>query len=260
MNQNDHISPLAKKGDSLESLTIILKAQQFAKETCRLKYNEDSPKILSRNIPDVLEEEINDNNELIVDPIACACEIDETDGEMIECTDCTAWSHMHCYGFFSSSESTVPGYFSCYSCQSSQFQLPPKDKLKKIATIRRCVSTIWTEGLESVEWISRRLGVTLDDAKKVCKKLEKDGIIKKNLKRNSGADFKILKCNRSELQFKWWMSDLPLNDEECLKDWDEKVNDERVVNLKDTIEEVEDNLVKKHEDLKRFQSPVSHIN
>lgn len=76
---------------------------------------------------------------------------------MILCEECKTWQHTPCAGYCTNKDKRIPEKYACYNCT---FKGKGKllRNLQELASFRRAISVVYSEGLESIKWLSRRLG------------------------------------------------------------------------------------------------------
>lgn len=79
---------------------------------------------------------------------------------MILCDDCSKWQHTPCAGFYTNRDKRIPEKYICYSCQYRGNGKLLKS-LQDLSSIRRAISVVYSEGLQSIKWLSKRLGTTI---------------------------------------------------------------------------------------------------
>lgn len=116
----------------------------------------------------------NSNEEGI--KIACLCRGKNQEVDMILCETCFSWMHTPCAGFFNNRDKRIPNKYTCLRCT-----IRPKAKLmiqlQNLARIRRAISIIYSEGIQSIALFSERLGLSWQPVIKVIRRLENEQLI-----------------------------------------------------------------------------------
>lgn len=76
---------------------------------------------------------------------------------MIQCDRCELWLHTPCAGFCTNKDKRIPERFVCHNCEFRDNKKLLRN-LQDLASLRRAISVIYSEGLESISWFSKRLG------------------------------------------------------------------------------------------------------
>lgn len=79
---------------------------------------------------------------------------------MILCDQCKTWQHTPCAGYCTNRDKRIPEHYICNSCQYGKNKKLLKN-LQELASFRRAISVVYTEGLESIGWLSKRLGTPI---------------------------------------------------------------------------------------------------
>ncbi|KAJ3104458.1 HORMA domain-containing protein 1 [Phlyctochytrium planicorne] len=155
--------------------------------------------------------------------VSCPCKANDVDGDMVLCHRCKTWGHAVCFGFIDANDKRLPEHHFCYGCHNeievSEGKRPMcnLDEASEVAIFRRALSIAWTEGVQSISWLSTRLTIPLSEAKKVAGRLEKEGILtqqkpKRGGKKKAGKQtspahaFEVLKTVRARGIYSSWMS------------------------------------------------------
>lgn len=131
-----------------------------------------------------IDESINNNSNPINDVsnygnsniIECACTINTNEKDMILCKLCMKWSHVVCYGYFSSKDKRIPLDFKCYFCSGEIDHF-----IRDSCIYRRVLWIVFNEEPELTDlYFCERLQLTKNFSKKLVCKLRKDKIVKSN--------------------------------------------------------------------------------
>ena len=80
---------------------------------------------------------------------------------MIYCEKCETWQHTPCAGYCTNKDKRIPEKYTCYRCEFGRNKKLLKN-LQELASFRRAISVVYSEGLESISWLSKRLGTAPD--------------------------------------------------------------------------------------------------
>ncbi|KDN50849.1 hypothetical protein K437DRAFT_255021 [Tilletiaria anomala UBC 951] len=120
----------------------------------------------------------------------CACEDDDDDGLMIQCSSCSVWVHATCYGFRDTAN--VPDDFLCYADRIKA--LPPVaspahiegndliEDLQWLALKRRALHLMYITDRawpDSVQKLAQKIGANIRMATKIRNELEQEGFLRK---------------------------------------------------------------------------------
>ncbi len=108
--------------------------------------------------------------------VRCSCGEDVPDLDMILCDGCQTWGHTPCAGYCSNRDQRIPPTHLCFACEFSG-----KKKLLSnvgaLSSFRRAISVVYSEGLPSISWLSRRLSCGIRKATTLIRRLEGEGFI-----------------------------------------------------------------------------------
>lgn len=107
---------------------------------------------------------------------------------------CVSWQHTPCAGYYTNKDKRIPEKYVCYSCQHRGNKKLLKN-LQELASLRRAISVVYSEGLEGITWLSKRLGIPNDydmlimylcmldcgvaKASKLIRRMESEGLVTK---------------------------------------------------------------------------------
>lgn len=78
---------------------------------------------------------------------------------MIQCDTCSSWQHTPCAGYYTNMDKRIPERYTCYGCKHRGNSKLLRN-LQDLAAFRRAISVVYSEGLDSIQWLSRRLSTT----------------------------------------------------------------------------------------------------
>ncbi|OCL02733.1 hypothetical protein AOQ84DRAFT_348717 [Glonium stellatum] len=111
------------------------------------------------------------------DIVVCQCGWNEEEDDMINCSFCNTWQHLHCYGYRGSDDPRIPAIHACYQCLLQDKEGPLLRELKDLALLRRGVHIIETEGYSNDRSFSAALHCDLQTAGRVASHLRKQGYL-----------------------------------------------------------------------------------
>jgi hypothetical protein len=77
---------------------------------------------------------------------------------MIMCDQCNSWQHTPCAGYCTNKDKRIPEKYVCFNCEHHGNSKLLRN-LQDLASLRRAISVVYSEGLESIRWFSKRLGI-----------------------------------------------------------------------------------------------------
>lgn len=155
------------------------------------------------------------------DEVKCICNINISDSDMLYCDICKCWLHTVCCGFFTNTDRRIPsGKYVCLICTEKS----PKSlyMYRSLAIFRRTLSIIYNENLESVSWLSQRLGISHNYSKNTVNRLVNEGFVKRRKIKN-GMAYDIIKTQEAKekikdyftLGLKKFKASVPVKDVRC---------------------------------------------
>lgn len=190
-----------------------------------------SHKLLKKS-PAVAKEEVADCQRVVApaaqlrpkakeDEIRCICNINISDSDMLYCDTCSSWLHTVCCGFFTNTDRRIPaGKYVCVLC--SEKDQKSLNVYRNLAIFRRTLSIIYNENLESVVWLSQRLGISHNYSRNTVNRLVNEGfVVRKKVKH--GMHYEVVKTQETKekikeyftLGLKKFKSSVPLKDVKC---------------------------------------------
>lgn len=135
---------------------------------------------------------------------------------MIQCDRCQFWLHTPCAGFCTNRDKRIPDKYVCYNCEYSANKKLLK-ALQDLASFRRSISVVYAEGLQSIAWLSKRLGniiaVPTDSvdcgvakATKLIRRLESEGLIIKPNSQNRATTYTVIKSPEAKEKIRYYFS------------------------------------------------------
>jgi hypothetical protein len=110
--------------------------------------------------------------------VGCLCGDSESDLDMILCDKCQFWQHTPCAGYCTNKDKRIPENYICYRCQYHNNKKLLRN-LQDLSSLRRAISVVFSEGLVSIAWFSKRLGCGVAKASKLIRRLEGEGLVSK---------------------------------------------------------------------------------
>ncbi|KAK5131638.1 hypothetical protein LTR08_000765 [Meristemomyces frigidus] len=111
------------------------------------------------------------------DIVLCQCGHSEEEGEMIECTFCKTWQHLHCYGYTGTSDPRVPEDHICYQCLLGGEEQGLLDKVRALALKRRGMHLALRKGLTTQREFADELDLEGATANPVYQYLKTQGYV-----------------------------------------------------------------------------------
>ncbi|KAK1349071.1 HORMA domain-containing protein 1 [Hamiltosporidium tvaerminnensis] len=188
----------------------------------------------SHQIKETLKDITKANKE---DEIRCICYININDLDMLQCDTCKYWLHTVCCGYFSNSDKRIPkNEYTCYFCRQDHKNNNNKNSSnnnnnnsnilynKRLAIIRRSLSIIYNENVNTLPLLSNRVGISIQYARSLIKRFIDEGFLVK--KRNKHSIFyDLLKNENTKNRIKQYFSlnikkfnfksSMPLQDIKC---------------------------------------------
>lgn len=81
--------------------------------------------------------------------VLCQCEYNQEEDDIVYCSFCNTWQHLHCYGYTGNNDPRLPEVHACYQCLLSSSEGDTIDKLHTLAAQRRGISFALCSGLKS---------------------------------------------------------------------------------------------------------------
>lgn len=88
----------------------------------------------------------------------CQCGYEKEEGDMVECTYCGTWQHLHCYGYTGTDDSRLPEDHTCYQCLLGDEEQAVLVKLQDLALKRRGMHLALQKGLRTQRDFATALG------------------------------------------------------------------------------------------------------
>ncbi|KAF2178333.1 hypothetical protein K469DRAFT_335916 [Zopfia rhizophila CBS 207.26] len=111
------------------------------------------------------------------DVINCQCGWNEEEDDMINCSFCDTWQHLHCYGFRGSEDARIPAVHACYQCLLHSREDALLRELRDLALLRRGVHILETKGFSNDKEFSNVLHCDLQTASRLASHLRKEGYL-----------------------------------------------------------------------------------
>lgn len=155
------------------------------------------------------------------DEVRCICNINISDSDMLYCDMCNSWLHTVCCGFFTNTDRRIPtGKYVCTLCAEKDAK--SLYLYRNLAIFRRTLSIIYNENLESVSWLSQRLGISHNYARNTVNRLVNEGFVVRRKVKN-GMAYEIVKTQEAKekikeyftLGLKKFKSSVPIKDVKC---------------------------------------------
>ncbi|KAK7205732.1 HORMA domain-containing protein [Myxozyma melibiosi] len=131
-------------------------------------------------------EQADDNANLL---ITCECGYHAHDDlfDLVECSRCTTWKHLYCYGFQHAEDEALKIEFICSSCRYGGEKMVSGSRLTKIATLgifRRAVKVLYSDAYGSLRQghdfsrsLAKILGTTPAKTELILRLLNAEGAV-----------------------------------------------------------------------------------
>ncbi|KAI5361915.1 Putative HORMA domain, Zinc finger, FYVE/PHD-type, Zinc finger, RING/FYVE/PHD-type [Septoria linicola] len=113
-----------------------------------------------------------------IDVVLCQCGHAEEEDDMINCSFCGTWQHLHCYGFTGTDDPRLPDDHACFQCLLGGHDDTLLVNLREVALKRRAMSFALQHGLQrNREDLAKSMGVSVSVAKGLIGHLLKEGFV-----------------------------------------------------------------------------------
>ena len=106
------------------------------------------------------------------DIVYCQCNCKEEEGEMVACTVCDTWQHLHCYGYTGAEDPRLPDEHTCYQCLLGDAEPEVLVTLRQLAVRRRGMQYALQYGLTTLQEFADGLGLKGETAEPTFKYLK----------------------------------------------------------------------------------------
>ncbi|PIA94498.1 hypothetical protein CB0940_08124 [Cercospora beticola] len=112
------------------------------------------------------------------DVVLCQCSHAEEENELIQCSFCSTWQHLHCYGFTGSDDPRIPDEHACYECLLGDNDTGLLAALRDLALKRRAISFALQRGLPGrPEQLASLMDLSVETAGKLLGHLMEEGLV-----------------------------------------------------------------------------------
>ncbi|KAF2812571.1 uncharacterized protein BDZ99DRAFT_496961 [Mytilinidion resinicola] len=111
------------------------------------------------------------------DITSCQCGWDQDEDDMINCSFCDTWQHLHCYGYCGSDDPRIPVVHACYNCLLQDKEAPRLPEMRDLALQRRGMHIIEKQGYTNDRDFSAALRSDLQTASRLFNHLRKQGYV-----------------------------------------------------------------------------------
>eukprot|EP00917_Polyrhabdina_sp_WS-2016_P009865 GHVP01021660.1.p1 GENE.GHVP01021660.1~~GHVP01021660.1.p1 ORF type:complete len:465 (+),score=80.48 GHVP01021660.1:1084-2478(+) len=116
--------------------------------------------------------------------IICPCGVDEDDSDMIQCEECRTWQHTVCAGFYSNKDKRIEeAEYVCNICKYKDNRKVFK-MIHDICCFRRVLSILYNEGVQSIKWLSARIGFPYIQTQKFVDRALLEGFLFKEINKD----------------------------------------------------------------------------
>jgi hypothetical protein len=109
--------------------------------------------------------------------VLCQCAFGNEEGEMVQCSYCTTWQHLHCYGYTGGEDPRLPEDHVCYWCLLGDTDVENYKNLQQLAVRRRAMFHVARSGLRTRTDFSKALGVGQDQASELHTMIKKSKFV-----------------------------------------------------------------------------------
>ncbi|KAF2089473.1 DNA-binding protein [Saccharata proteae CBS 121410] len=111
------------------------------------------------------------------DILDCQCGCNNEEDDMINCSFCETWQHLHCYGYRGVDDPRIPSTHACYRCLLEDKEVPLLHELKNLALLRRGIHVIQDNGFSDEQKFAETLHCDLQTAAGVFRHLRSKGLV-----------------------------------------------------------------------------------
>lgn len=79
--------------------------------------------------------------------------------QQVQCSYCSTWQHLHCYGYTGAADPRLPEEHVCYWCLLGDTDVENYKNLQKLAVRRRAVFHVAKSGLRTRTDLSKVMGM-----------------------------------------------------------------------------------------------------
>ena len=106
--------------------------------------------------------------------ILCQCGYAKEEGDMVQCSCCDTWQHLHCYGYTGNDDARLPNEHICYWCLLGDNEKATYKKLGELAIKRRGMHLAMQKGLKSQTEFAEDLGLEMSRTGSVYQDLRRE--------------------------------------------------------------------------------------
>lgn len=114
--------------------------------------------------------------------ILCQCGHAKEEGDMVQCTICDTWQHLHCYGFTGSEDSRLSNEHICYWCLLGDNNQTNYQALQQLALERRGMYRVYHKGLRTKTDLANDLVLDQPTARDLHTEIKNSGFVKQTAK------------------------------------------------------------------------------
>ncbi|KAM0716335.1 hypothetical protein Q7P37_007780 [Cladosporium fusiforme] len=90
--------------------------------------------------------------------VLCPCGGTGEEGDMVQCSGCDAWQHLHCYGYVGENDPRLPEEHFCHCCVVDETDTTTLKAIQELASQRRALFFVCQIGMRSKADMSKMLG------------------------------------------------------------------------------------------------------
>ncbi|KAF2200317.1 hypothetical protein GQ43DRAFT_79188 [Delitschia confertaspora ATCC 74209] len=111
------------------------------------------------------------------DIVDCQCGWNEEEYDMIHCSFCDTWQHIHCCGFRGLDDPRIPTDHACYRCLLQEKEAGILPELHHLSLLRRGLHILEEDGFFNDKDFADKLHCDLQAAARLVKHLQKEGYL-----------------------------------------------------------------------------------
>lgn len=112
----------------------------------------------------------------------CQCGFKEEEGDMVQCSVCFIWQHLHCYGYVGEEDPRIPREHICYPCLLGTQDRDLWNSLVQLATERRAMFAVSRNGLRTKTDLKNFLDIDRERASNLHTEIKKSEFVKEAAK------------------------------------------------------------------------------
>lgn len=90
--------------------------------------------------------------------ILCQCGFRGEEGDMVQCSVCDTWQHLHCCGYVGENDPRLPDQHFCYCCVVDAGDVANLEAIQQLALKRRALFLVCQYGMKSKQELADMMG------------------------------------------------------------------------------------------------------